>query len=91
MRRRRGKEGFLGGGRGGGGEKVGGVEEEAGREVSSGRPSLMVFLTKERQHQEQKQEAKRHGRAMATHRMSRSKGGYQKWRFFLIFGHLFFI
>ena len=51
------------------------MEEEAGREESSGSPSLMVFLTNERQHQEQKQEAKRQGRAMAIHKILRSNRG----------------
>ena len=43
--------------------------------MSSGMPSLIVFLIKARQNQEQKQEAKRQGKAMIIHIMSKSKGG----------------
>ena len=66
------------------------MEEEEERVVSSGMPSLIVFFTKERQHQEQKQEAKRHGKAIAIHKMSRSKGGGSMFEKFLGFWSFIF-
>ena len=68
----------------GGGRELGGDflregEGEEGEEeeevLSSGMPSLIIFLIMAKQNQVQQQEAKRQGKAMISQIMSKSKGG----------------